>query len=79
MANYADAYAVCPFYIRTTNNRIHCEGLQKRNTINLVFEDIKKQYEYLRIYCCSLANYGRCPICEILNRKYGDTNEGIQD
>ena len=71
MADFESKYVVCPFYRRNDNNRICCEGLEDRNTINLVFEDSKKQVAYRNEYCCDIDNYKNCKICAMLKKKYG--------
>lgn len=71
MADFESKYVVCPFYRRNDNNRICCEGLEERNTINLVFEDPNKQREYKRTHCCDIDRYRSCMICSVLERKYG--------
>ena len=70
MGCWLDAEAVCPFFRKNDPNRIRCEGLEKHSTINLVFEDTKKQKEYLREHCCDIEGYKRCHICEMLLKKY---------
>jgi hypothetical protein len=71
MPNWVDVDVVCPFFRRNDPNRIRCEGVENRNTINLVFEDTKQQEAYLHRFCCDIKQYKRCLICEALNRKYG--------
>ena len=72
MAERASMYAVCPYYKRTLQNRICCEGLFKRNTINLVFEDTHGNDKYRRAYCQSLNNYKHCRVCRMLDEMYAE-------
>lgn len=72
MAEFDSKYVVCPFYRGSDSNRIRCEGLTEKNTINLVFEDSNKQKDYKKEYCCDIDNYQNCMICCMLERKYGD-------
>lgn len=72
MADFDSKYVKCPYYRRSDPNRLCCEGLSERNTINLVFEDTKMESAYKQEYCCSLENYNNCMVCAMLNRKYGD-------
>jgi hypothetical protein len=70
VSHWSDKSVVCPFYQRCESNRICCEGLTKDSTINLVFEDPNKKIEYKRNYCYRIGQYPKCPISEVLNRKY---------
>ena len=76
MADFDSKLAKCPFYIRNESNRICCEGLKERTTINFVFEDSKKLKIYMDTYCNSIYNYKNCMICYMLNRKYGVIRDG---
>lgn len=75
MASFEAKYVVCPFYIRSDQNRICCEGVDGNNTINLVYEDAKKRREYSNKFCRNTIGYKKCAICQMLNRKYGVNNE----
>ena len=75
MGKWVDVDAVCPFFRRNDPNRIRCEGVESRNTINLVFEDTKQQEAYLYRFCCNMKNYKHCIVCDALNRKYGGCGE----
>lgn len=72
MASFDSKYVVCPFYHRFESNRICCEGLEERNTINLVFEDPRRLNIYRQKYCCNMDNYKWCLIHATLERKYSD-------
>ena len=71
MGHWIDVDVVCPYFRRNSPNRIRCEGVEANNTINLVFEDTKKQDEYLEYFCCDMDNFKRCLICKALNTKDG--------
>lgn len=70
MSSYVSKYAVCPFYRRHNDNRICCEGTDKTNTINLVFEDSKQLKEYAERHCDNIQGHKRCLVCRALNSKY---------
>lgn len=72
--NSIDKVVECPFYHWSSPNRICCEGITDDNTTNLIFGDPTDRKEYMRHYCCNLSKYNQCVICQILNRKYGDSN-----
>ena len=69
MAHYESMYVVCPFYRRHDSNRICCEGVDDTNTLNLVFGNQKKLYDYVGRYCNSMENYHGCLICQMLMTK----------
>ena len=70
MAEYEAKYAVCPFYRRVLPNRICCEGVEPRNTINIVFEDALGSIRYKEAFCNSFDNYKKCRVCRMLDEKY---------
>lgn len=70
MSKYVSKYAVCPYYRRHNDNRICCEGTDKTNTINIVFEDINKLKEYETQYCDRIKGYPNCLVCRALDSKY---------
>lgn len=72
MAEHESKYVVCPYYRRSLQNRICCEGLGERNTINLVFEDTHGNDRYRTHYCNSLNNYKHCRVCMMLDQKYAE-------
>lgn len=76
MPSYESKYVVCPFYIRSDQNKICCEGVDDNNTLNLIYMDAKKRREYSDKYCRDEVNYKSCQICQMLYRKYGE-NGGI--
>ena len=76
VANFDSELVKCPYYRRSETNRICCEGLKKKTTINFTFEDGKKRRAYMNIYCNDIHNYNNCLICNMLNRKYGVIRDG---
>jgi hypothetical protein len=75
MSRYISKYVVCPFYHRNDTNRICCEGVDKSNTINLVFETNGKTLEYEREFCNDLVRHKDCLICKMLEEKWREENE----
>ena len=75
MTEYGSQYLVCPYYRRTTPNRICCEGIGKRNTINIVFEDTYGNDKYKEAYCKSLENYKKCRVCRMLDQMYAEEGD----
>lgn len=70
MSKYVSKYVVCPFYRRNDTNRICCEGVDKTNTINIVFECKEKALEYQRHFCNDIVNHRKCWLCRMLNAKW---------
>lgn len=70
MSQFVSKYVVCPYYRRHNDNRICCEGTDETNTINLVFEDTRRQKEYGIIFCNDINGYRRCMVCRMLESKY---------
>ena len=74
MSRYVSKYVVCPFYRRNDTNRICCEGVDKTNTLNLVFEGKEKVLEYQRHFCNDIVNHKDCLICRMLTDKWEEKN-----
>ena len=70
MGNYKDVEAKCPFFIRSDNNRICCEGVDKTNTTNLVFESTPNLIAYEESFCHGITSCRRCKLHQMLMRKY---------
>lgn len=75
MSKYISKYAMCPFYRRHDDNRICCEGLNKTNTINLVFEAPTKLKEYEVAHCNDIGGCRRCRIYQMLDRNWRENHE----
>lgn len=73
MSRYISKYVVCPFYRRHDDNRICCEGTDDDNTINIVFNDTKKQKEYGIQHCNDMEGCKDCMIYQMLDLKYSQT------
>ena len=72
MSRYVSKYVVCPFYRRNDTNRICCEGVDKSNTINLVFESKEKTLDYERVFCNDIVKHKDCLICRMLMEKWSE-------
>lgn len=69
MSKYISKYVVCPFYRRNDTNRICCDGVDRTNTINLVFEHKEEVLKYQREYCNDILAHNDCWICRMHNEK----------
>ena len=72
MSRYVSKYVVCPFYHCNETNRIRCEGVGKKNTINLVFESKQGMLDYEKHYCDSMVLHKECLLYKMLNKKWED-------
>ena len=70
MANYFAKFVKCPYFQRYEDNRIVCEGLLARNTINLVFEIPEDRKEYMSNNCYGILECRDCPVHMMLTQKY---------
>ena len=66
----AAKFVKCPFYHNHDANRIVCEGLMERNTINLVYESAVDRTKYFQAVCCDLLSSRDCPVHMMLMQKY---------
>lgn len=76
MQRYVSKSVVCPFYHNEEPLTIYCEGVIEKSTLLLAFREIKDKREYKEGCCCSLDGHKRCPIAEILMRKYEERQNG---
>lgn len=70
--HYGAKFVKCPFYRNHDSNRIVCEGLSERNTINLVYESQPEQKKYMKDRCNSIDGCRLCPIYGLLDRMWED-------
>ena len=73
MANYSDAYALCPFYIADSREQknITCEGVTDDNYLKLSFGKNPQAREQYKAEFCE-AKYKTCRIYKMLLLKYED-------
>ena len=72
MAEFEAKFVKCPFYHRCDSNRIVCEGLSQRNTINLVYELPEERLRYMQEKCYSIEGSRKCAIYGLLDRKWAE-------
>ena len=76
---YEAKFVKCPYYHNYDANRIVCEGLIERNTINLVFEIPEDRRQYMHTYCYGIFECRDCPVHRLLDSKYEeDSDEQIR-
>lgn len=66
----------CPFYHTHDSNRIVCEGLMDRNTINLVYESQVDRVNHLQQVCSDIFACRDCPVHMMLMLKYEENPYG---
>ena len=54
---------------------IRCEGVSNGNSIRLVFGDEKVRIKYKKTFCYSVHGCRQCLIHQMLNRKYGVSDD----
>lgn len=78
MAEFDAKYVKCPYYIEGNHtyqlkmNQIRCEGIIKNTTISLIFDTKQKEKEHRERYCYQVQECNKCPIHQMLDRKYGE-------
>jgi hypothetical protein len=70
MANWEGKFVKCPFYRTNDTNRIVCEGLADKNTINLVYESQTDRKDYMRAKCNDIEGCRTCHIYRLLYKLY---------
>lgn len=66
-------FAKCPYYLRSAEYSITCEGLSKGQEIATRFATKAGKDDYSRRHC-ELLN-SKCPIRQMLNEKYEKENK----
>ena len=69
---YVSKYVVCPYYHKHDGLRIFCEGTNSKNSINVVFGDMKEQKRFGIRFCNSIEGCKQCIIHKALDTKYGE-------
>lgn len=72
MQRYVSKSVVCPFYHNEGELTLYCEGVVEEATLLISFRELKEKTAYKERCCCSLEGYKRCPVAEMLLRKYGE-------
>ena len=75
MAQWQAKFVKCPFYRNHDANRIVCEGLAERNTINLVYESQTDKKEYMKDKCNSIEGCRSCHIYKLLDKMWEERLE----
>lgn len=82
MAERDERYVACPYSLgvntepqRKQGAIIRCEGVGRSNVITLEFDSYETRKAHKRDFCYSIHNYRKCPIHQMLNRKYGVDDE----
>ena len=70
MADFDSKYVKCPYYHRSDNNRICCEGVDKENTLNIVFESPSRKKEFMQRFCFDTKLCHSCAVCKMLDEKW---------
>lgn len=70
MANKTEESKICcPFYLRSTEQRIICEGYLSGTSMITSFADKKNAAAHMKA-CCFLADGGSCHFAKMLFQKY---------
>ncbi len=62
MKHYSSTAVVCPFYKQEQAMKIHCDGFNKYNTIQVSFKDEDYKREHRERCCLNINNYRNCPV-----------------
>ncbi len=73
MKRKVDAYVVCPYYHSEERQVIYCEGVEKNSAIHMAFATPQQKKDYLLRNCRQF--WGRCPVADALNKKWGVSDE----
>ena len=65
---------LCPFYSCEEDVKIHCEGVEPRTSIHLVFRSPAEFINYRLKYCDK--DFGECRLAKMLYGKYEEEAEG---
>lgn len=67
---YAARYVKCPFYRGNDSNSIVCEGLNKGNTIHIVYKSKAEKKNHMDRHCDSIEGCCHCRVYQMLYKKY---------
>ena len=66
-----EANIQCPFYLRSTENKIFCEGYIKETCMITSFADKKSAASHMK-GCCFHMDGGHCRFASMLFEKYNE-------
>lgn len=66
--NTLSSLARCPFFKKTDEREIFCEGVVERGTVRLVFSSPVQKKRYFERNCCE--NFKNCTLFRAVNEKY---------
>lgn len=73
--DWRDKFVKCPFYVRTTKNKIICEGFISNSALHLSFGNPGDRQKYMEGICYRLKGCCVCPINKMLTSMYEVTND----
>lgn len=65
---WKDVDVQCPFYRRSTERQIVCEGLTEKGNLTQSFRRMKDKEKHMGVYCC--GRYRECRLYRMLMDKY---------
>lgn len=68
MARMVDTYVKCPFYVWEEGNRLCCEGVTEKSSVQILFADKSVRREYERRLC--KKDWKNCPLAQALTLKW---------
>ena len=68
--SYDYANAKCPYFIKSKQTRITCEGITDGSVILLEFFTNEKKNQHRNIFCDN--KYKNCEVCRMLDEKNED-------
>lgn len=69
-----EEYVKCPFYEKSGNLFIECEGLVPHSSVKSCFRNYNACRKFKTVHCASLSGYHSCPVtCALMQLKYQET------
>lgn len=62
---------VCPYYKKSDNIRIVCEGITEASSVHIVFGGKEGTTRYIKTYCATFSGCRKCRLHKLLDAKYG--------
>ena len=69
-SNFGDQDAICPFFKRSTEKRISCEGITDGCLTHIEFNSRNKKKMHRKIFCD--RKYENCEVYRMLEDKYNE-------
>ena len=68
--NYTGIAVICPYYIKESNYKVYCEGVEAQTEWVKKFESVEKKKGYMKMVCGRYEYAKRCRHAGLIEKIY---------